>query len=315
MTQKPGKKRKNRLDNIRLWWNGLKTPEKVALISVFGGLITVIATGIISSVFSAPPVNHPPIIERLYPDIPSPQISGFTTKWVAVASDSDNDQIYYKFWLKGPLDPDFRAMTGWIINDAWAWTSSKPDKGVYLVEVWVRDLKHSNADWRDDYGVSNNYTIISPIASYPENVDDWLNEGWLYFNNQSYEESYAFFNKATELYPQDSGAWAGKGFILNKMNEIDGALVCFNRSVDLNDKNAGAWIGKGWCLMQLGKYDASLSSFDKAISLTSEEIDTQNYINALDGKAAALKHLNRTGEADVISEKVQSILNRYPQYA
>lgn len=289
----------------------MKTREKIALIVAIIGLVGAIVGPMIQHWIEEPTPPHPPIIERLYPDISSPQISGFTTKWVAVASDSGGDQIYYQFKLKGPSDHDFRPMTGWIPNNAWGWTSSKSDKGVYLIEVCVRDLNASSANCLQ----SNNYTIIRPIASYPNKVDDWLNEGWLYFSNESYEESYAFFNKATELYPQNSDAWAGKGFILNKMNEIDEALVCFNRSVELNDRNYGAWVGKGWCFVQLGECDASLSSFDRAISPTSEEIDAQNYIYALDGKAAALKCLNRSEEADVISKKIQALLIRYPQYA
>lgn len=96
--------------------------------------------------------NRPPVIHSLTSDLESPQPLRSTIIWTVNASDADGDQIFYKFWLKGPSTNYFyQAMTDWIKDNKWTWVPTQLDVGSNTIKVEVRDDYHSGSNGYDDY--------------------------------------------------------------------------------------------------------------------------------------------------------------------
>jgi hypothetical protein len=77
--------------------------------------------------------NHPPSVNRLSPDVDSPQNEGSAITWTAKASDHDGDQILYQFSLNG------KPRTGSTTNPTWVWVTNSSDIGSNQITVCARN--------------------------------------------------------------------------------------------------------------------------------------------------------------------------------
>jgi len=98
--------------------------------------------------------NKPPKLISLTSDKLSPQDAGTTITWTAKARDPEDDQIFYKFFLRD--DP----VTNWTKN-TWVWTTTENDEGDNKIEVQIRDGKHALLNGFDCNIVAN-FTITEP---------------------------------------------------------------------------------------------------------------------------------------------------------
>jgi hypothetical protein len=118
---------------------------------------------------TSPRANVPPAATDLVPNRGSPQTAGSSISWTATANDIDGDQIYYRFWLKGPSTANaWKEMTGWTASNQWTWWTSSSDVGTSQVNVWIRDGKHAGPDSWDSYQVRD-VTVIgsAPATNQP----------------------------------------------------------------------------------------------------------------------------------------------------
>ena len=103
---------------------------------------------------SAPTMNQPPVVIALSPNGEPPRRAGTNVIWTASAADPDGDQIYYRFWLRGPSSGNaWKDMTGWTANNRWTWQTTASDVGTSSVNVWIRDGWHAGTDGWDSYQV------------------------------------------------------------------------------------------------------------------------------------------------------------------
>jgi len=116
-------------------------------------------------------VDQKPELRSLVPDLASPQSAGTAIRWTATASDPDGDQIYYKFWLKGPSTGDMaRNVTDWTQSNEWTWNTVEDDAGSSEVEVQVRDGKHAGAESYDN-NLAQEFVITPAAAAAPPSVE------------------------------------------------------------------------------------------------------------------------------------------------
>jgi hypothetical protein len=97
-----------------------------------------------SALFTVLRPNLPPKLTALTPDKPSPQYAGVPVRWLASATDPDNDPVLYRFWLKGPSTGNaWRIVQDWSPANQWVWANAPADAGAYTVYVYARDGKHA----------------------------------------------------------------------------------------------------------------------------------------------------------------------------
>ena len=114
-----------------------------------------------------PRTNGPPTATGLAPDGGSPLVAGSSVTWTATANDPDGDQIYYRFWLKGPSTGNaWRDMTGWTASNRWTWQTTASDVGTSQANVWIRDGNHAGYDSWDSYQVRE-FQVAAPRANGP----------------------------------------------------------------------------------------------------------------------------------------------------
>ena len=110
--------------------------------------------------------NYPPNITKLTPDKRSPQYSGTDITWNATANDSE-DNILYKFWLKGlETSNKWEMKQDWSNKNSWVWKTKwdmPESKDPYNIKVSVRDGKHSSEEGEDSSLVVSDYYLKSPL--------------------------------------------------------------------------------------------------------------------------------------------------------
>ena len=108
-------------------------------------------------------------IESLNPDRISPQKAGSTIVWTANATNPDNVEMVYNFFLKGSATNDeLIEKTGWIAENRWTWNTSEADIGENQVQVWVKRLGAEEAE----NSKVQNYTISAEAISVESNSVD-----------------------------------------------------------------------------------------------------------------------------------------------
>lgn len=94
--------------------------------------------------------NHLPSIISFEPTLDSPQQIGMPIGWQAIASDSNNDNIFYRFWLNGPrTGGKWQILQDWSPTNVWYWRTDEKDVGQSDIRVWIRDDKHADAEDMD----------------------------------------------------------------------------------------------------------------------------------------------------------------------
>jgi len=74
--------------------------------------------------------NQPPSMTSLAPSISGPQEIGASITWTALATDPENDHIYYQFWLSGPgTGGEWQMVQDWSQRNTWTWGASEGDVG------------------------------------------------------------------------------------------------------------------------------------------------------------------------------------------
>jgi len=106
--------------------------------------------------------NQAPTATSLDPDKQSPQKVGTPVKWTAMASDPEEDRMYYQFWLQGPATGNkWQIVRDWSISNAWTWDTSVSDAGSSQIMVRMRDGLHEGPGGFDAGSTAQRYAVIN----------------------------------------------------------------------------------------------------------------------------------------------------------
>ncbi len=104
-------------------------------------------------------MNQPPVAKGLTADQEGPLAAGSSVFWTGDAFDSDGDELYYQFWLNGPMTGNaWKPMTTWSKNNTWTWETSSIDIGINVIDMRIRDGRHA-PPWNHDSHISAEYVI------------------------------------------------------------------------------------------------------------------------------------------------------------
>ena len=116
------------------------------------------ATKPISTVVSDA-MNQAPVAKGLTADKEGPLVAGSSVTWTGDAFDSEGDELYYQFWLNGPMTQNaWMPMTTWSKNNTWTWETSAIDIGNNVIDMQIRDGRHQ-PPWGRDSHISAEYVI------------------------------------------------------------------------------------------------------------------------------------------------------------
>ena len=178
---------------------------------------------------SPPPPNQLPIVTSLIRD-PTHLRVDTDVGWAAEAYDTEEDDIYYSFWLKGPATKNIWELgQNWSTSNQWDWNPSQ--RGIYRIGVYATDGRHSaeeiiysNGSWRDALVYVDGRPPILGAGDFdepdPENLTngtsgeiDWgpvpVNEVLIVVNKNKYTFEYAEY-VADQLANQLNGSVVGK---------------------------------------------------------------------------------------------------------
>lgn len=106
--------------------------------------------------------NQPPSITDLDPSLQSPQQVGTVVTWRAIATDPENDPIYYKFWLSSSgSEGQWQVVQDWSQNSVWPWNADNKDVGSLNIRVGIRDGNHADSSKMDAFKEFDDYQIKS----------------------------------------------------------------------------------------------------------------------------------------------------------
>jgi S-layer protein (TIGR01567 family) len=117
-------------------------------------------------------VNQMPVLHSFAPDKKSPQEAGTSIVWIANASDPENDNLTFKFFLRGPsTNGELLNKTGWTSNSSWLWTPGEEDIGENQIEVRIRDGEHAGPQDYDSNKTAS-FTVSAPVSRQISRVAD-----------------------------------------------------------------------------------------------------------------------------------------------
>jgi len=120
-------------------------------------LLIFILISFVSGLFSS---NKQPEISGLIQSMVSPNVVGTIIDWKTLASDPEGDQLFYRYFLNG------KAQTDWRIDKTWKWDTTGFEPGIYRIEVRVRDRKHAEVDKGDAFETQE-FTLTTPLNNKP----------------------------------------------------------------------------------------------------------------------------------------------------
>lgn len=100
--------------------------------------------------------NALPTISGLTSHEPTPQYEGEAIHWEAAAFDPDGDRLFFKFLVNG------KDQTGWTTDKTWTWENTEDYIGDNIIDVWIRDGRHTDLNSFDDHNTAR-FTIETSL--------------------------------------------------------------------------------------------------------------------------------------------------------
>jgi tetratricopeptide (TPR) repeat protein len=165
--------------------------------------------------------------------------------------------------------------------------------GVYysLGNAAQLDGQRENADsyYQQALAVYDRALELDPHYAYA-----WNGKGRVYRQTGQLEEALRMFDRALEFNANFAYFWRNKADILQRLRQYEEALATYRQALDLDPTYAYAWNGIGNTYNEMKQYEAALDAYDKALQINPK------FAYALEGKAAALKGLDRIEDATAV---------------
>jgi len=190
-----------------------------------------------------------PTITSLTPTLASPRGQGTEIEFICIATDADNDPIYYRFYLTGPGTASKKKMVqDWSLKNSWKWTAAKEDIGANTITVEIRDGNHAGQG-SYDATTSASYTISSNTAPtinevyYRESSNLCVGDKMHFVAKASDADGdlilYKFFRSSNERIWEALTGWQPENWILYEIDKTDYGGTLFIKAQVRDGKHAG----------------------------------------------------------------------------
>jgi tetratricopeptide (TPR) repeat protein len=114
--------------------------------------------------------------------------------------------------------------------------------------------------------------------SQTNEVEDFLNEGNEYYENEDYSKAIFSYSKYLEKEPNDTDALFSRALSKSKIDDIYGAISDYDKILSMEGKVtpeiykfSTVYNNKAYCLVKLGNYEEALPLVEKALQLDKTE--------------------------------------------
>lgn len=104
-------------------------------------------------------------------------------------------------------------------------------------------------------------------------TDALYNRGMLYYQDASFAEAIADFDKAIELAPEDSELYLQRGDIYAEMGKTDLAIADFSKAIESMPDNPEAYYLRARAYEDKGENTLALADFEKVLELEKEGVE------------------------------------------
>ncbi len=122
-------------------------------------------------------------------------------------------------------------------------------------------------------------TVTAPVAENPPvelgSPDTFYKKSKQLYDNQQYQQSFAYLKKALEIDPTYAKAYFALGYLYGRFDMNDASVRMYEMSLHFDPTNAEVINNLGMRYYHAGNYDDALDLFQKAVALDNQNADYQ----------------------------------------
>ncbi len=123
--------------------------------------------------------------------------------------------------------------------------------------------------------------VQSALIIDPDNIEALRREGYLYLEDEAYEEAKKVYEKILSLDPKDDIAHDSLANILHKLGEDEEAIMHHRQAIDLDPEYAPHYFNYANTLYDLGRNAEALQQYQKAYEIDPSLEEAKNMIEKL----------------------------------
>lgn len=132
--------------------------------------------------------------------------------------------------------------------------------------------------WNNNAGIQSALARQLTVAQErtktdPKSPANWVNLGWIYFQQGQYNQALAQYKRAMDLDPNYYPAYYNLGLAYMQVKKFDLAAETLKRAITLEPKSGTAFLNLGVSYNQLGKYDEALKYLQQAYKFNSGSVE------------------------------------------
>ncbi len=132
--------------------------------------------------------------------------------------------------------------------------------------------------WKYESGIDNALQKQMTVAmdrtkSDPNSAANWVNLGWVYFQQGQYNQALAQYKKAMDIDPNYYPAHYNLGLAYMQVKKFDLAAESLKKAISIERKSGAAYLNLGVSYNQLGKYDEAIKYLQQAYKFNPGSVD------------------------------------------
>ena len=180
----------------------------------------------------------------------------------------------------------------------------------HRLNVSLDAILHPISDTVQDAVAKQQYAASEapPVEKEQLSAQEWYERGFVFVQNQNYDEAIQCYTKAIQLSPSLAEAFNERAIARQSKGDLNGAIRDYSEAILLKPNDAAAYLNRGVAFSAKGDEQSALHDFRRAIEL---EPNTGSFRPSL---VRVLKILGRTKEAKEQEQIARRLIDRSDYY-
>ena len=112
------------------------------------------------------------------------------------------------------------------------------------------------------------FELEKKTSASPDDLDDWIELGHLYFDSNNFDKAIWAYNKSLELDPNNADVLTDLGVMYRRIGKPEEAIKSFDKAIELNPNHEIARFNKGIVLMHdLNDIEGAVKAWEELVKL------------------------------------------------